>query len=168
MIRIEFDKAQLNRWLSALAKVETSAKLWVEDRIQNKMAIDYYQLVVKNIVSQKFRWTVYSTDYRDWKAKSNYPGKGFWQLTKDLMGSLTTWKDGEGYRAGIPSGAMGGASWSPKSPKRSISMYGWYGEYGRKKQPARPLFEPTMDEYAADGHPKRGEEALVGIGRHWS
>ena len=168
MIQIQLYQKELTRWLNALAKVETSAPVWIEDRIQNKMAIDYYQLLTKNILSGKYAgsWT-YGKEYGPWKIK-NRPGP-FWKLTGDLMKSLTTWKDGKGYRSGIPAGKTGGMGWSLKGPhKRSIGMYGWYGEYGRKGQPARPLFKPTMDEYAASGHKKRGAEALKGIGRHWS
>ncbi len=169
MIQIQLNQKELTRWLNALNNVEKAAKLWTEDLMQRKMAIDYYQLVAKNIVSGKYAsgWT-YSDAYGPWKA-SKYPGRPFWKLTGDLMKSLTTWKDSSGgYRSGIPSGVMGGRSWSLKSPKRSISMYGRYGEYGRKGQPARPLFEPTRKEYAADGHKKRGGEILDLVGVQWA
>jgi len=179
MIQIQLNQKELTRWLNALAKVEVTSKLWIEDKIQSKMAIDYYQLLTKNILSGKYArgWT-YNERYREWK-QENFPGRGFWRLKGDLLRSLTTWKDGkEGYRSGVLPGTYdsGGKSWLGSGNRgkfKEVGMYGWImekgGDYGRGgKHPKRPQFKPTMDEYAVDGHPKRGEEALEVIGAQWS
>ena len=67
----------------------------------------------------------------------------------------------------------GKKSWfgkADKGPRKEIAWYGRMGEYGRTGQPARPLFEPTLDEYLieADGIGKRAKESMRKIGNNWS
>lgn len=173
MIRIEFIQAELARWFRALDRVETYSKLWIENWMQRKSATDYYQLVAQNLVGGKYAggYAKYDSNrddnrYGDWK-KKYFPGRGFWQLKGDLLKNLTMWKVDKGYRAGIPPGVMdsGGKSWfgtGGGGKRKEIVMYGGILEK------TRPLFGPTMKEYAASGWQKRGKEALKGIGRHWA
>ena len=185
MITIELNQRELTRWFNALMKVENTAKLQIEDRIQLRMAIDYEQLLRKNLLSGKYSGTYkgggYNERYGKWKQKY-YGGIGYWRLKGDLLASLTTWKDSEGgYRAGVLSGTYdsGGKSWGGGGPGnnlgqfKEVGMYGWIMEFGKKAGPGgrhrkRPLFKPTMDEYADAGHQDRGEEALDIIGAQWS
>ena len=49
-----------------------------------------------------------------------------------------------------------------------IAEYGWWMEYGRYGQPARPLFTPTRDEYANGQWKKRADDVLQKVNNSWS
>ena len=160
MLQIQFNQADLRRWIRATNKIQSKAKLWIEDNMQMYCAVDYYQLVHKNIMNEKYgnEYKKYKKRYATWKQK-RYPYPGWWKVTHTLLNTLTVFKHGNGWVGGIPP-AM-----------KKVSKYGGAGEWGRGDiQAARPVFTPTMEEYAKDkdGWKKRGKEALDHIKTAWS
>lgn len=91
----------------------------------------------------------------------------------ELMRSLTTIRlSAKGWLGGIPSGVMdsGNVSWlggGDKGRPVPIALYAQWMEFGRRGQPARPLFAPTLNEYAKGGAIKRGSESLGKIRSGW-
>ena len=182
MITIKFKESDFQRYMKALTKLEQSAKTFGQDEMQRRCAVDYFQLVVKNIMQMKFPRPGYSKRYRNWKYEygwSGYPSP--WRLRGDLVSSLAAFKVGNGYVGGVPIGAMdqGGKSWFGKGRKgpvgksKSIAMYGTVMEKGgvwpkAGTHPPRPVFEPTMKEYAGTGWQKRGVEALAKLRKAWA
>jgi len=160
MIQIQFDQADLNRILRATVKLQTKAKAWGKDIMQRKCATDYFQLVAKNIWTQKYKFTKYTKRYGEWKARKFKlpPEKTYWVLYGSLVRNLQPFKHGEGWVGGIPPGIKG------------VKGTGDIAVYGAKAEEKRPLFENTMNEYAKDknGWAKRGEEALNHIKTAWS
>ena len=161
MLQIQFNQADFRRWMRATDKIQAKAKLWIESNMQIYCAVDYFQLVHKNIVSEKYAgsYAPYSKKYAAWKQK-RYPYPGWWKVTHALLNSLTVFKHGDGWVGGIPSGMK-------------AAVYGAAGEFEkvREEQPARPVFTPTMEEYAKNkknGWEKRGREALDHIKTAWA
>jgi len=170
MIKIEINQADKQRIFSALDRIKSVADVQVKDTMQMKCAVDYYQLVMKNIQSRNRPGLAYSKRYRNWKYEyswSGYPAP--WRLRGDLVKSLGAYRFGDGYIGGVQPGAMdtGGKSWfgkgkeGPKGPSKSIEMY------GRVEEHRRPVFKPAKEEYAKDGWIKRGNELLKRIGAEW-
>ena len=160
-IQIRFVSFQYRRWMRAAAK-EIKVAGVEEDRLPYRMAIDYSDLLRVNITGGKFEasYKPYNIRYHDWKYNvfgSNY---GFWRLRGELFRSISVFKhrDGKlrGWMGGIPSGEMdsGNVSWLGKGDKGRripIALYARWMEYGRRGQPPRPLFEPTLAEYHTEG-----------------
>ena len=188
MITIKFIESDFQRYMKALTKLEQKVKTFGQDEMQRRCAVDYFQLVVKNIMQMNFPRPGYSKWYRNWKYEygwSGYPSP--WRLRGDLVSSLAAFKapGGDGYVGGVPIGAMdqGGKSWFGKGRRGpvggprpigpgsgSFKGYGWVGEHGGRggKQPARPVFEPTMKEYASTGWQKRAKEASTELKKAWA
>ena len=173
MISIKVNQADISRIITALDRIETTVKVQVPDTMQFKCAVDYYQLVMTNIQKRTRPQPAYSKRYRNWKYEYSWQGyPSPWRLKGDLVKSLGAYKFGEGYIGGVEPGAMdsGGKSWDgkgklgAKGDSKPIEMYGRVGEYGKKK---RPVFTPTMEEYAKDGWQKRGDEMLKRIEADW-
>jgi len=174
MIQIQFNQADLNRWMRAVDKVQNKAKLWIENEMQRRCATDYFQLVQKNIMTQKYSagYKPYNERYAKWKyPKGTGAGIDFWILGGDLVRNLQIFKHGGGWVGGIPPGIKdsGGKSWlgprfGGKGKSKKIAMY------GAKAEALRPVFKPTMEEYADDknGWQKRGREALNYIKGAWA
>jgi len=180
MITVQVKESDLKRYLNALEKLRGKVQTFGMDEMQRRCAVDYYQLVVKNIMSKMSARPAYSPRYRTWKYEygwMGYPAPG--RLRGDLIKNMAAFKDAKnGWWGGIPRGTMdsGGKSWfgkgskGPKGGPRSISLYGWVYEKGRKdgKQPPRPVFEPSANEYVREGWQKRGQEALDEIKKAWA
>uniref|UniRef100_A0A6M3KJ38 Uncharacterized protein n=1 Tax=viral metagenome TaxID=1070528 RepID=A0A6M3KJ38_9ZZZZ len=170
MIYIEFIQRDFNRYMTALQRMEIVAKETITDTMQRDCAVDYYQRVIKNILSQKFAssYIPLSTEYSKWKSKRMYKMPAHWELSGALMRSLQAFRyngwRGKGWFSGVPSGATGERG-------RLIAVYGAAGEFRevRAIQPARPVFTPTKEEYKTDsgGWSKRGRESLVKIKQTW-
>ena len=171
MITIKFIEADVKRYLKALVKLNAAAMGFGQQEMQRRCAVDYYQLLVKNIMSKMVPKPSYSPRYARWKKK--YGRMGFpspWRLKGDIVASLSAFPAGKGWMGGIPIGAMdsGGKSWLGKGDKgrsKPIAMYGSVmehgGSYGKGgTHPPRPVFGPTAKEYARAGWQKRGQEAL--------
>jgi len=167
MIRIKFIEADLMRFMRALDKLAARVKLWGEDEMQRRCAIDYYQLVAKNIRERSYANPQYRERYAEWKKKygrMGYPAP--WKLFGDLLRSLQTFKVKDGWVGGIPAGLMdsGGKSWLGQGDygdPKEIAMY------GAVEESRRPIFKPTATEYANVGWRKRGQEALEVFRRTW-
>ena len=171
------------RYLAALEKVRASVNHFGMDEMQRRCAIDYYQLVVKNIMSKGTARPAYSPRYRNWKYEYGWQGyPSPWRLRGDLVASLAAFKNagGNGWYGGVPHGATdsGGKSWfgkgskGPMGPSKSIGMYGWVMEYGGSwpkagTHPPRPIFGPSAEEYTVAGWDKRGLEALDELQKGW-
>lgn len=171
------------RYLAALEKVRASVNHFGMDEMQRRCAIDYYQLVVKNIMSKGTARPAYSPRYRNWKYEYGWQGyPSPWRLRGDLVASLAAFKNagGNGWYGGVPHGATdsGGKSWfgkgskGPMGPSKSIGMYGWVMEYGGSwpkagTHPPRPVFGPSAEEYTVAGWDKRGLEALDELQKGW-
>ena len=174
MIQIQFNQADLRRWISAIYRIKRRVRGRVKEQMQMDCAIEYHQLVHKNIMSEKYApFTAYAGAYEKWKKKRNYKYPGWWKLNLDLVNALTIFKQGDGYVGGVPPGAMdmGGKSYG-KGRAYKIAKYGWIAEWGGsfagQKHPARAVFKPTMDEYAKDGWEKKGEEVLDKVREAWA
>ena len=173
MITIKFIEADLQRYMRALAKLRQSVKLFGQDEMQRRCAIDYYQLLIQNILRRNLPRPAYSKRYRSWKYEygwQDYPSP--WRLRGDLVKSLSAFRapDGNSWIGGVPIGAMdsGGKSWDgkgskgPKGGSKSIAMY------GSIEEARRPIFGPTAEEYAKTGWSKRGREALNNLKAAWA
>ena len=73
---------------------------------------------------------------------------------------------------GIAAGVYdtGNVSWlgqGNKGRKVQIAQYGHWMEYGRRGQPARPLFTPTLTEYASGQASATASNSLRQIGGGW-
>jgi hypothetical protein len=182
MITIKFKEHDLARYLAALEKIRASVTHFGMDEMQRRCAIDYYQLVMQNIMKRTSPRPAYSVRYRNWKYEYGWMGyPSPWRLKGDLVNSLTAFRSAgsqKGWIGGVPIGAMdsGGKSWLGKGSQgarggsRPIALYGKAGEYGRQggKQPARPVFGPSADEYAGEGWIRRGAEALNELKAQWA
>jgi len=173
MISVKINQADTARIMGALNRLQTTVKVQGKDTMQFKCATDYYQLVLNNINKRHSPRPAYSRRYKNWKYEYGWQGyPSPWKLKGDLVQSLGSFRFGDGYLGGVQPGARdsGGKSWHGKGKKgqkgtyKSIEMYGRVGEYGKKK---RPVFEPTMEEYAKDGWQKRGDEMITRMGADW-
>jgi|FLOH01.1.fsa_nt_gi hypothetical protein len=169
-ISVKIDQADLQRLMSALDGVQSVVKIQGGDTMQWKCATDYYQLVMENMLKRNSPRPAYSKRYRNWKYEYGWMGyPSPWRLRGDLMRSLGSYRYGDGYLGGVQPGAMdsGGKSWfgkgrlGPSGKIKSIEMY------GNVEEARRPLFEPTMEEYAGAGWLKRGDEMLGKIESRW-
>jgi hypothetical protein len=120
-----------------------------------RSAIDYFTRVSSNIATQKFAgdWAPLNQRYKEWKLFA-FGESRTWIMRGILQKSLTAFKVAEGWFGGVPEGVMApGTSWfgtEPGSPI-SVAQYGSWLEYGRNKQPERPLFRPTLQEFIREG-----------------
>lgn len=179
--KVEVNKVQLDRILFAMEKLISAVQLQKNDHCY-RCAVDYQQLVIGAITSQKYApYTPYVKRYKEWKEKY---GKlsGFHRLGGDLVKNIKSFKTGvgknQGWAGGVVPGSMdtGGKSWrgkGDKGPPKSIEFYAGIMEGKvkvRRKQnhPLRKVFEPVRNEYAKGGFLLRGEETLQKIGRNWS
>ena len=178
---ITLNPPDVRRWFGATDRLISEAKR-LEDDLPRKMAVDYVQLLVQNIMTQKFAadYDSYHEDYEKWKTQWGAV-RGFWRLRNNLVNSLTQWKLSKGqWKGGITEGAMdiGGTSWfsvgKGLGKVKPISMYAKVMEYGGDfsasgggKHPERPLFDPTLEEYMNSGAKKRMEETASQLRSKW-
>jgi len=184
LLSIKFKENDLKRYMRALENLQMTALGFCQDEMQRRCAVDYFQLVVKNLMAGNRPGPAYTPRYRTWKYEygwEGYPSPR--RLRGDLVRSLTAFRksSGHGWAGGVPPGAMdaGGKSWfgkgadGPKGKSKSIGMYGWVMEHGGSwpqagTHPKRPIFEPTAKEYASEGWGKRGKEALDELKKGWA
>lgn len=139
------------------------------------MSIEYVDDIRKNIFSGRFSSTYspYNARYEYWKYNVFKSFGSFWYLRGELVSSLKSFKVPKGWMGGIPAGVMdsGNVSWLGKGDRGRpvpIAEYARWMEYGRKGQPARPLFRPTLIEYAdtrAMVHLDNAKSLLIGAWR---
>ena len=160
MIKIEFDPADLKRVKNALKTLRSEIRSEVEE-CPRRMAEGYKREIIRNILTQRYKWNYapYDERYKKWKEKVGMANRGFWILTGDLMLALSVNRFTEGYFSGILSNVtdMGGKSWfgnMDKGPSKNIAAYGWImergGNFGKGgDHPKRALFEPTFNDFKA-------------------
>lgn len=157
---------------------EVDASIIEEERLPYRQATDYADLLRVNITTGKYdaSYQPYNLRYFDWKYfifGSNY---GFWRLRGELFKSISVFKHSEGrktgWMGGIPSGEMdsGNVSWLGKGDKGRrlpIALYARWMEYGRRGQPERPLFQPTLVEYQGKGAWEQALKTLAKFKGSW-
>ena len=178
MIRAYFDPNDVINWRFAGQKVLSMAMIQKAD-LPYFSAVDYCNLVRINIITQKYgvSYAAYGERYQTWKGIHGVGvGKSsFWQLFGDLLKNIAPTKWGNGWLGGVIPGSVdaGGKSWFGSGDKgipTDITMYGRFGEFGRRGQPARAVFTPTGIQYATDprGWENQGKVSLKKMGQNWS
>jgi hypothetical protein len=185
MITMRVDPNDVSKLQRACANLLATVQSHGMDEMQRRCATDYFMLVAKNIRQKGAPSPDYADAYKEWKASYGWRGMGSWELKGDLLASLSAFRDlsGKGWRGSVPYGAMdtGGKSWhyggkgskGPQGKSRSIARYAIAGEYSRPKdhrykgQPERPVFRPSMSEYAGAGWLVRADETLALMGNTW-
>ena len=159
---------QYKRWMRAVDGLRRIA-LSEKENLPRRMSIEYIDMIRLNIFTGKYSSTYprYNDRYRRWKYMVFKSAGGFWQLRGDLVTALQSKKRtstayGATWFGGIPGNVRdtGNVSWLGKGNRGRvlpIALYANWMEYGRRGQPARPLFRPTLIEYA-------GKKALVRLG----
>lgn len=188
MITIKLNQKELERIRKAGQKVIKRARWWMEDNggeLPRRASLQFVNKLAVAISTEKYSagYAQYHPQYRNWKAQ--WASIGWWKIKGDLLASLTTWmspyKTKGGWMAGIPGGVMdsGGKSWwyrglggKNKGKRKKIAMIATTGEFGGNfgkggTHPARPVFQPTMDDYYEEDLPKLADQALDAIGGAW-
>ena len=186
-IGIYLDARDIRRWNMAVKRITRLAEYWILNEMQRRSATDFSHLIIRNIMNQTYAsgYQEYNQRYREWLVARGYDLR-FWLLRYDLVRNIQifyfpnkTNSKGRDVMAGIPSGIMdsGGKSWWGTGARRhgnpkSIAMYAHILEFGKRPgpggaHPARPIFQPTMQEYADAGWLTRGQEALNKISMGW-
>ncbi len=162
MVLIQVRHSDISRSINALTRMQGMVVLETNE-MPKRMAIDYYHLLHANIFSEKYSagYAKYSDRYAKQKQRGGYPFPGWWKLDRELVNSLSAFKVEGGWMGGVPAGVT--------NEGRYIAVYGTAGEFTdvRKKQPARPVFKPTMLEYEKGGFATRGVESLKKITAQW-
>lgn len=180
-IKVEVSKNDIRRITRALERVKRSVNREREE-LPYRMAVDYVNLLRRNIMTQKFAgsYAPYNPRYAKWK-EQYFATTGYWVMRGEIINNLTTYRD-RGYKnrwiGGLPPSLsmVPSSSWfyppgaGGQKPK-SINMYAYVNEYGGNysgySHPARPIFRPTKVEYERGNFRRRGLEALQLIGRSW-
>lgn len=183
MIYIIPNIADISRIVFAIAKVESMTMLQSTD-LPFYCAVDFRNLLMLNIIKGKYSSGYASYNYRYYVWKAMQPGVNmqFWRLYNTLLKNISMWRFRFGWMVGIPKGipspntswfnVLGNKRADGRFPRRggnpNVGTYANWMEFGRRGQPARPLFQPTKDEYVKDGLIKQGMKSLRKIGYSWS
>lgn len=167
-IGIRFDVRDFIRWTSALKRI-TKQTIIESNELPRKCSIDYYQLVYRNIVSQKYagHYPKYNKDYERWKKKFG-TRMDYWRLWDALINSLSSFKvqGDEGETA-----YMGGVSNLITFKGKPIAMYGRTVETGKfgpgKAVKPRPVFKPSALEYVEGPWRRRFNDSVRKIKQSW-
>jgi len=161
LFSISFNPSDLKRWFTALARVERTIRFHAED-MQRRCALEYKILIAENLISNRYAMSYprYNRRYADWKYRTlreaGYAAGGYWDLTRTLVRSIGIRKvKAMQYHSGITPGAMApSTSWFSDTfgTGRSVEVdfYAKINEFGGRRHPARPVFTPTMFEYASN------------------
>lgn len=170
MIMMKLDQKEYQRIMKALKSVRYRINWWIKvdgGELNRRCSIGYMQLLVRNIMGLTRPNPPYVPRYRTWKfeyGKMGYPAP--WRLFGDLVRNISNFREGIGWVGGIPAGVMdsGGKSWAGKGDKGKPKRIAMYAAVNERR---RPIFRPTMEEYADAEWPKQGTLALRNIGRGW-
>lgn len=174
-LTIEFDPKDLTRAFLALDRLD-SIVTTQQSELPYRCAVDFKNLVINNILTQKYsaQYAPYSGRYAHWKTVTMLRGSHFWSLYGDLLKNITAFRFDNGWMGGVPAGAMdsGGKSWfgtrqNRVGSRKSIAMYGRTMEYGLNNHPARPVFQPSTAEFISGGYSVRALESLRKIVVGW-
>ena len=167
-----FNQLHLKRWIAATNRL--SALLKVEKKeLPYRNAVKFSLLIVHNISTQKYAggYAPLNTRYKEWKKQYGRSRKEFWALFNNLIQRVAAFKVVGGWMGGIEAGHLvGGTSWFGKGDKGhsvDIAEYAGWLERGRSGQPARPLFQPTTEEYWKEGFVKEGIQSLRKVKGAW-
>lgn len=174
MIKLEiiFNRNDIRRYLLALKRILRAVGREKKE-LPFRCAVDYVNLLRRNIMTQKFAgsYAPYHPRYENWKAQY-FATTGFLVMRGSMVNALTVFRD-RGYKTrwygGLPPNLppVPGSSWfgPPGTGKaKSINMYAYVNEFGKN---ARPVFVPTKSEYEKVGFPRRIKETKNLIGRSW-
>ena len=170
MIAMKLDKTDFARVMKALKAVRYSLE-WQATlnggELNRRCSIGYVQLLNRNIMSTGYPIPPYDDRYAKWKKK--YGRKGYpavWQLGGDLVKNIANFRSGTGWMGGIQAGIFdsGKKSWLGKGDKGKPKQIATYAAVNER---IRPIFRPTMEEYAQDAWPKQGGVALKEVEGSW-
>ena len=162
MLKITINKGELRKIQTALKNIkqEANRQLVSGGGAFNRLcAIDYNQLLIKNIFSRTTPTPSYSEKYNKWKKKHSlmgYPAP--WRLTGDLVHALGIFRHGEGWASGLQAKTFSSGRLKGKS---DISAY------AQEEEKRRPIFNPTADEYADGLRLKRVNDLLNNVAARW-
>lgn len=167
-----FNQLDLKRWIAAMNKINSILKT-EKNELPYRNAVKFSHLIVSNISTQKYAagYAPLNTRYKEWKEHYGRSGKEFWALFNNLIQRVSAFKVTGGWMGGIEAGmSVGETSWFGKGDKGhsvDIAQYATWLERGRSRQPARPLFEPTTEEYWKEDFVKEGAISLKKIKGAW-
>jgi len=167
-----FNQLHFIRWNNALTRTSSILKLEKND-LPYRNAVAFSHLIVANINNQKYAagYAPLNERYKEWKSKYGRTKKGFWALFNRLIGRVSAFKVTGGWMGGIEAGhKVSGTSWLGKGNKGhavDIAEYARFLEFGRRRQPERPLFQPTTVEYWKEGFVKEGVQSLRKVKGAW-
>jgi len=175
-IKVILIAADLQRLYGAVKRVNDITTIEAKNN-PYRNALAFKNLLLLNINSQKHMagYASYNKKYGEWK-RDTVGHTDFWKLYGNLIRSLTVFPVGIGFgrtnkwMSGIPPGVMdkGGTSmYGGKGRPVLISVYGKWMEFGRKGQPARPIFGPTTEEYASSRWIRIGKNSISLIRMSW-
>ena len=183
-VGIRLEERDVRRLFGALDRL-TSRVRYQSNNVPRLNSVDFMQLVVGNIVSQKYMtgYAEYSPGYKKWKSKQALQS-GYWRLADDLTKAITYYRvpiakggyaGSYAWFSGVPSGAMdSGGSVAKRYGSLKSKEISWYGAImekgswaGGQRHPARPIFKPTLLMYRGSGFRTRGAEALQSLKRYW-
>lgn len=177
IFRAELVKTDLHRLLRAFKRIERAVNR-EKYNLPMRQAVDYRDLLIGNIMTQKYaaKYPPYNPRYEAWKSQY-FASTGFLVMRGLMVGNITIYRGRHKnwVYSGLPPGLTApGSSWF-KPPGHgkisSVSMYAWVNEYGGNwgygYHPPRPVWRPTKNEYQANGFINRGKESLEIIRRSW-
>jgi len=176
-IKVILIAPDLERMYGAIRRVNNVATIEARDN-PYRNAVAFRNLLLLNINSQKHmsRYPPYNKRYKDWKQKT-VGHLNFWKLYGHLIRNLIVFPMGVGFgrmnkwMSGITPGVTdkGNTSWLEGNKGRPmlISVYGKWMEFGRRGQPARPIFGPTTEEYAGNRFLRMGKYSILNVRRAW-
>lgn len=135
----------------------------IADNMLYASALYYKDAVSSAIIQQSYAasYDPLNEEYKEWKSKA-FGESRFWILTRSLLENVTAFRFGtNAWASGIPEGVTGSVN------NELISKYGFWGEYGTRKQPARPLFQPSLDYFEKINLPIVIDDTKKEIGRYW-
>ena len=170
MIRMTWEPSSYRRYLIAINRLIRKATIEKND-LPMRSALDYVYRVSNNISIQRFAgdWTPLNQRYKEWKLFA-FGESRWWIMSGALQKSLSAFRLQDGWFGGVPEHAMApSTSWFGTEPGAlvSIAEYGYWAEYGRKGQAARPLFRPTLQEFVEEGWPRQADMAITKLAGAW-
>ncbi len=176
-IKVILVASDLQRLYGAIQRVNKRASIESRDN-PYRNAVSFRNLLLYNINSQKgmASYAPYNKRYKKWKQET-VGHTDFWKLFGHLIRNLTVFPVGRGFgrmnawMSGITPGVTdkGNTSWLEGNKGRPvlISVYGRWMEFGRRGQPARPIFGPTTEEYAQRRWLRLGRYSIRNIRNAW-
>jgi len=169
---VRFNQLHLKRYFAALNGISAHVKREKND-LPYRNAVAFSNLVVGNISTQKYAsgYAPLNPRYKEWKKHYGRSGREFWALFNNLIQRIAAFKVKGGWMGGIEVGmVVGGTSWFGKGDRGhsvDVAQYATWLEYGRKGQPARPLFVPSTEEYWQGEFQKQGIQSLHKMKGYW-